>query len=91
MSTPNEPLRRRRFLRLRIVFFLLSLPLAWWAVTRFGGSAAGYLRSYPSLTGPWFWFATFALAFGAWGIWRLVKRKWARAKELAGEARSRQR
>ena len=85
MPNAPDPPKRRRFLWLRILFFLLSLPFVWWAVTRYGSSATGYAQSYASLTGFWFWFWTLVFLFVTWSIWRLVKRKWARARELAGE------
>lgn len=88
MPASHEPIKRRRFLKLRIVFFLLSLPLAWWAVTRYGASALSYAQSYPTLTGFWFWFWTSVLVLGTWGLWRLFRRKWSRAKELAGEVKA---
>lgn len=88
MPATHEPPKRRRFLGLRVLFFLLSLPFVWWAVVRYGGSAAGYAQSYAKLTGFWLWFWTLVIIYATWSIWRLVKRKWTRAKELAGEARA---
>lgn len=88
MPAPHEPSRRGRFLGLRIIFFLLSLPFVWWAVTQYGSRAAGYAQSYANLRGFWLWFWTLVILFATWSIWRLVRRKWARAKELAGEARA---
>lgn len=85
MPASPEPPRRGRFLWLRILLFALSLPLVWWAVTRYGGSAASYAQSYASLTGFWFWLWTLVFVWATWGVWRLARRKWARAKELAGE------
>ncbi|MFM2423527.1 MAG: hypothetical protein RL291_2057 [Pseudomonadota bacterium] len=85
MRPGAEPPKRRRFLTLRILFFLLSLPLAWWAATRYGATAWSYAQTYPRLTGFWFWFWTVLLLWGTWGIWRLLRRKAARARELARE------
>lgn len=85
MPKAIEPPKRRRFFWLRLLFFAASLPLVWWVVTRYGSSALSYAQSYPGLTGFWFWFWTLLFAVGTWSVWRLVKRKWARAKELADE------
>ena len=88
MPVASEAPKRRMFLGLRILFFLLSLPFVWWAVTRYGSSAIGYAQTYANLNGFWLWFWTLVIVFATWSIWRLLKRKWARAKELAGEARA---
>lgn len=81
----TDPPRRRRFLFLRILFFVLSLPLAWWAVTSYGDRATSFAKTYQGLTGFWFWFWTLLIMWATWGGWSLLKRKWARAKDLSAE------
>lgn len=84
-ASGGPPNRRRRFLRLRIVLYVLSLPLVLWVMTRYGSSAWSYVQSYPRLMGIWFWLWTLIFAWATWGVWRLVRRKWARARALAAE------
>jgi hypothetical protein len=85
MSAPKPPVRRRRFLVLRIALFLLSLPFVYWAVVQYGQRAWSYAQSYASLSGFWFWLWTLLFLWATWAIWRALQRKWERAKTLAAE------
>jgi polyferredoxin len=85
MASKTEPPRRGRFLWLRILFYVLSLPLVLWAVTSYGDRATNFAQSYPKLTGFGFWFWTVLFVWATWGVWSLMKRKWSRAKELSAE------
>ena len=90
MTTPAAPspsVKRGRFLMLRVLFFLASLPLLYWAIKSHGSSFWSYASSYAGLNGFWFWLATILIAWGTWSIYRRLKAKWARAKELGTELR----
>ena len=88
MTTPAAPpsaVKRRRFLMLRVLLFLASLPLLYWAIKSYGSSFWSYASSYAGLNGFWFWLATLLIVWGTWSVYRRLKAKWARAKELGAE------
>jgi hypothetical protein len=87
-ADPEQP-PRRRFLLLRILFFLLSLPLLSWALTQYGGRLWSYLQALPNLQGFWFWAWTIAIVWAAWSLWRGLRRKTQKAKQLAAEIKRR--
>lgn len=89
MSAEQAPPPRRRFLVLRILFFVLSLPLLAWALTQFGSRLWTYLEALPGLQGFWFWAWTIPVVWAAWALWRTLRRKKNKAKALAAEMQRR--
>lgn len=79
----------RRFLLLRILFFLLSLPLLAWALYAYGSRLWAYLAALPTLEGIWFWLWTIPIVWASWAMARAVRRKRAKARTLAAEIKRR--
>ncbi len=84
MPAPHAP-SRRGFLLLRTLWFLLSLPLLYWVVTRYGTHIWSYAEAYPTRQGVWFWVWTVPIVVMSWSLWRYLRRKAARARQLAAE------
>ncbi|MFM9940560.1 MAG: hypothetical protein ACKVP7_13840 [Hyphomicrobiaceae bacterium] len=84
MPTPPQP-PRRRFLFLRVLFFLLSLPFLYWALTQYGTQMWRFAQSYSTLQGFWYWLATILIVWASWSLWRRIRRKAAKARQLVAE------
>ncbi len=81
----QAPPPRRRFLVLRILFFMLSLPILYWIATQYGSRLWSYAQSYPALQGFWFWFWTALILFASIALYRRLRRKWIKGRRLIAE------
>ena len=79
------PPPRRRFLLLRSLFFLLSLPILYWVATQYGNRLWSYAQSYSALQGFWFWFWTALILVASVALYRRLRRQWAKGRMLAAE------
>lgn len=84
MVTPPPP-PRRRFLVLRILFFLLSLPILAWVALQYSDRLWSYAQSYPALRGFWLWFWTAVIVIATVALYRRLRRKWTKGRTLVAE------